>query len=153
MRWLRVFPGMPAQVAEVRRFVSFLLAACPARDDLVLCASELAANAVLHTASGDGGFFSVEVVRTPECAARVLVTDAGGSTVPVARTPAVGRIEELEAGGLGLAVVAARASRWGYSCATPGRTVWAEVCWPAPGRPGRAGLRSMASAASARYGL
>ena len=59
MRWQRVFAGVPAQVAEVRRFVAYLLDGCPARDALVPCASELSANAVVHTASGHGGSFMV----------------------------------------------------------------------------------------------
>jgi hypothetical protein len=41
-------------------------------------------------------------------------------------------------GGRGLAMVAACTSRWGYADAHPGRTVWAEACWPvsvpAPGQ-------------------
>ncbi len=35
-------------------------------------------------------------------------------------------------GGRGLAMVAACTSRWGYADAHPGRTVWAEACWPVP---------------------
>jgi len=35
-------------------------------------------------------------------------------------------------GGRGLAMVAACTSRWGYADAYPGRTVWAEACWPVP---------------------
>ncbi len=133
MRWLRIFAGSPAQVVEVRKFVSYLLAGCPARQDLVLCASELATNAIVHTASGEGGFFGVEVVRTRGGAARVLVTDAGAATVPAVKAHSIDHIDhidELEPGGLGLAVVAARASRWGYCGSSPCRTVWAEVCWP-----------------------
>jgi anti-sigma regulatory factor (Ser/Thr protein kinase) len=132
-RWLRVFAGVPAQVAEVRRFVSFLLAGCPARDALVSCVSELAANAIIHTASGDGGFFSVEVACPRAGVARVSVTDAGGPTEPRAG----GRVRDepddvdlLPVSGLGLAVVAARASQWGFSDAGAGRTVWAEASWP-----------------------
>ena len=34
--------------------------------------------------------------------------------------------------GLGLALVAAAASRWGYGDAGSGRTVWAEASWPVP---------------------
>jgi anti-sigma regulatory factor (Ser/Thr protein kinase) len=132
-RWLRVFAGVPAQVAEVRRFVSFLLAGCPARDALVSCVSELAANAIIHTASGDGGFFSVEVACPRTGVARVSVTDAGGPTEPRAGGPVSGEpdgVDLLPVSGLGLALVAARASQWGFSDAGPGRTVWAEASWP-----------------------
>jgi anti-sigma regulatory factor (Ser/Thr protein kinase) len=132
-RWLRVFAGVPAQVAEVRRFVSFLLAGCPARDALVSCASELAANAIIHTLSGDGGFFTVEVACPRTGVARVSVTDAGGPTEPRAGGPVCDEpddVDLLPVSGLGLALVAARASQWGFTDAGAGRTVWAEASWP-----------------------
>ena len=137
MRWLRVFPGVPAQVAEARQFVAFLLDGCPAREALVSCASELSANAVIHTASGDGGFFTVEVSYPRSGLARVSVTDAGGPTEPAAGAPVtdgVGddEIDDLPTCGLGLALVAGAASRWGYTDAGSGRTVWAEAAWPVP---------------------
>jgi len=137
-RWQRIFPGVPAQVAEVRRFVSCLLTGCPARDALVSCASELAANAVVHTASGNGGFFSVEVSCPCFGVARVSVTDAGGPTEPAVGaavrddTADIGDlpVAGLPVSGLGLALVAACASDWGFAESGPGRTVWAEASWP-----------------------
>ena len=137
MRWLRVFPGVPAQVAEVRQFVAFLLDGCPAREALVSCASELSANAVVHTASGDGGFFTVEVSYPRSGLGRVSVTDAGGPTKPAAGAPVTDgvsndEIDDLPTCGLGLALVAGAASRWGYTDAGSGRTVWAEAAWPVP---------------------
>ena len=137
MRWLRVFPGVPAQVAEVRQFVAFLLDGCPAREALVSCASELSANAVVHTASGDGGFFTVEVSYPRSGLARVSVTDAGGPTKPAAGAPVTDGVSDDEIGdlptcGLGLALVAGAASRWGYTDVGSGRTVWAEAAWPVP---------------------
>ncbi len=132
-RWQRIFPGVPAQVAEVRRFVAYLLTGCPARDALVSCAYELAANAVVHTASGNGGFFSVEVSCPRFGVARVSVTDAGGPTEPAVGTPVgddTADIGDLPVCGLGLAVVAACASDWGFAGSGPGRTVWAEASWP-----------------------
>ena len=135
MRWFRVFPGVTAQVAEARKFVTRLLEACPGRDVLVACVSELAANAVLHTASGDGGYFTVEVCCPRTGVARIAVTDSGGPTEPAAGTPVSadsrdGDITDLPTRGLGLALVAAVASRWGYRITGPGRTVWAEATWP-----------------------
>jgi anti-sigma regulatory factor (Ser/Thr protein kinase) len=139
MRWVRVFAGTKAQVAEVRRFVGCLLAGCPASDALVTCVSELSANAVVHTASGIGGFFTVEVSRPRDGVARVSVTDAGGPTEPAAGAPVEAEpgdpdldFDDLPVCGLGLALVAATASCWGYYDAGPGRTVWAEACWPVP---------------------
>ena len=137
MRWQRVFAGVPAQVAEVRRFVAYLLDGCPARDALVPCASELSANAVVHTASGHGGSFMVEVTSPRPGVARISVTDAGGPTKPAAGAPvsaaaSEGAVDDLPVRGLGLALVAAAASCWGYSDAGAGRTVWAEASWPVP---------------------
>ena len=135
MRWRRIFAGDPAQVAEVRRFVACLLEECPARDVLVSCASELSANAVIHTASGHGGFFIVEVACPLGGVARISVTDAGGPNEPAAGVPVTdevgdGDVGDLPVSGLGLALVDAAASRWGHTAAGSGRTVWAEAPWP-----------------------
>ena len=137
MRWRRIFAGDPAQVAEVRRFVACLLEECPARDALVSCASELSANAVIHTASGHGGFFIVEVACPLGGVARVSVTDAGGPTepaagVPVADEACAGDVGDLPVSGLGLALVAAAASRWGCTAASS-----AAPCGPKPPDPSR----------------
>jgi anti-sigma regulatory factor (Ser/Thr protein kinase) len=148
MRWVRAFVGTRAQVAEVRRFVACLLEGCPASEALVTCASELSANAVVHTASGSGGIFTVEVSQPRHGVARIAVTDAGGPTEPAAGAtvdaePGEADFDDLPVCGLGLALVAATASDWGYHDAGPGRTVWAEACWPVPvpagGGPGAAG--------------
>ncbi len=121
----RTFRGTPPSVREARGFVAELLAGCPARDTLVTCVSEFCANAIAHTASGDGGVFTVEVDRPRDGVARVAVTDGGGASVP---TP--GALDLMAEGGRGLAMVAACTSRWGFTDVCPGRTVWAESCWP-----------------------
>lgn len=97
------------------------------------CVSELAANAIAHTASGAGGVFTVEVVRPAAGLARIAVTDAGGPCEPVIRE--AGESDNpfgLPEGGRGLALVAACSSGWGDSDIGegPGRTVWAEATWP-----------------------
>jgi hypothetical protein len=97
------------------------------------CVSELCANAIAHTASGRGGVFTVEVDCPRDGVARVAVTDDGGPSVPAAR-----RLDLMAQGGRGLAMVASCTSRWGFREAYPGRTVWAEACWPvAVPSPGR----------------
>ena len=121
----RTFRGTPASVPEARRFAAELLAGCPARDVLLMCVSELCANAIMHTDSGNGGVFIVEVDLPRPGVARVAVTDEGGPSLPVA-----GRLDLMAEGGRGLAMVAACTNRWGYADAYPGRTVWAEACWP-----------------------
>ena len=131
--WVRTFRGTPASVPDARRFVGELLVGCPAREVLMTCVSELCANAIVHTASGNGGVFIVEVACPRDGVARVAVTDEGGSSVPSA-----GALDLAAEGGRGLAMVAACTSRWGWVEAYPGRTVWAEACWPvgvpSPGR-------------------
>ena len=123
--WARTFRGTPASVREARGFVNEVLAGCPARETLMTCVSELCANAIAHTASGNGGVFTVEVDRPRDGVARVAVTDEGGASVP-----APGALDLMAEGGRGLAMVAACTSRWGFTDACPGRTVWAESCWP-----------------------
>ena len=134
--WTRTFRGTPASVPEARRFVAELLAGCPARETLMTCVSELCANAIAHTASGDGGVFIVEVDCPRDGVARVAVTDEGADDVPAA-----GALDLSAEGGRGLAMVAACTSRWGFAEAYPGRTVWAEASWPvavpSPGQPPR----------------
>jgi serine/threonine-protein kinase RsbW len=158
----RTFRGTPASVPEARRFVAELLAGCPAREVLMTCVSELCANAITHTASGDGGAFTVEVDLPRPGVARIAVTDEGGPSLPTPSRldPTVGRpdlpadrldpttgrpdlpadrldpttgcLDLMAEGGRGLAMVAACTSRWGYADADRGRTVWAEACWPVP---------------------
>ena len=99
----------------------------------MMCVTELCANAIAHTDSGRGGVFAVEVACPRDGIARVAVTDDGGASVP-----AVGSGDLMAEGGRGLAMVAACTTRWGFHEAYPGRTVWAEACWPvAVSRPGR----------------
>ena len=74
--WTRTFRGTPASVPEARRFVAELLAGCPARETLMTCVSELCANAIVHTASGRGGVFTVEVDCSREGVARVAVNES-----------------------------------------------------------------------------
>ena len=163
--WARIFRGIPASVPEARRFVSGLLAGCPAREVLVTCVSELSTNAVTHTASGQGGVFTVEVDLPRDGVARIAVTDDGSSSLPVARSldpaalipaafdraaidraafdpaafdasdPDLAALDLMAEGGRGLALVAASTSRWGYAESGRGLTVWAEACWPVAVRP------------------
>jgi serine/threonine-protein kinase RsbW len=125
--WTRTFRGLPASVPEARRFVAELLAGCPAREALMTCVSELCANAIAHTSSGNGGVFIVELDLSRPGVARLAVTDEGSPSIPTAAS-----LDLMAEGGRGLALVAACTTRWGYADAHPGRTVWAEACWPVP---------------------
>jgi len=137
--WARTFRGTPASVPEARRFAGQLLAGCPAREVLLMCVSELCANAIAHSASGNGGVFIVEVSCPRDGVARVAVTDEGGPSVPAPRT-----LDMMAESGRGLALVAACTSRWGHADAHPGRTVWAEASWPVPAPAPGAALEGLA---------
>jgi serine/threonine-protein kinase RsbW len=119
------FPGRPA--GQLRRWLKSLLPEAPARDDVVLVAVELAANAIKHTASGAGGYFTVEISGDEEPGTvRVTVTDGGAVAGPVwSASP-----DPLDGHGLGLQLVRALTARLGVSGDSGGRRVWAEVPWP-----------------------
>jgi anti-sigma regulatory factor (Ser/Thr protein kinase) len=133
---LRTFAGVAAQVPEARAFVAGALAGCPAREDLMLCVTELCANAIEHAASGAGGGFTVEVARPADGVAYVAVTGAGdGDWAAPDPDAARATANDLAEGGRGLALVAACSSRWGYEKASGPMarcTVWAEATWPVP---------------------
>jgi two-component sensor histidine kinase len=117
-------PGMPASVAIARRLVREALPDCPRADDLILAVSELASNAIVHSASGQGGTVSVRVRTAPRWA-RAEVTDDG---------PAAGVIAARN--GWGLEIIAGITDQTGALIRPDGRrTAWAEVTW-APSRPG-----------------
>lgn len=121
--WWRVFPGDPKQVAEMRRWIEGVLPSCPARDDVTEVASELAANAICHTLSGDDGEFGVRITREPRLAV-IAVADGGGATGP--------RLvdDPLAERGRGLRIVYALAARVTVRGGANGRIVEASVPWP-----------------------
>jgi anti-sigma regulatory factor (Ser/Thr protein kinase) len=119
-----VFPGEQCQLGALRRWLASLLPDGPARDDLVLVATELASNAVCHTASGRGGWFAVEITWYPTVV-RIAVADGGGTRLPrVIEDPGAER-------GRGLLLVRGLSLRTGARGDHRGRLVWAEVRWDA----------------------
>ncbi len=122
----RTFPGSPDQVARVREFVRLVLGPVPVVDEAVLLASELATNAVIHTASGQGGSFDVAASRYPS-AVRVEVHDAGSHQVPMPRPQ-----DQLTEEGRGLGLVSLMADRWGHREDMDGRSVFIELSWQLP---------------------
>lgn len=118
--WARTFPAVPAQVAEARRFLAGLLDGDPAAGDAVLCLSELATNAIVHSRSREpGGSFTVRV-QSGGRRLRVEVTDQGGPWPTSTPAPTYPRPDELT--GRGLVIVGQLATRWG--CAGHSRTGW-----------------------------
>ena len=121
----RVFPGRHEQVAHARLFVARALAVCSVTVEAILCVSELATYALLHTASGIEGEFEV-IVQQGRSWIRIAVTDEGSSTAPTPRAR-----DATSEDGRGLGLVALIADRWGQRGNEHGRTVWFELRWDA----------------------
>jgi serine/threonine-protein kinase RsbW len=78
----RTYPGTEDQVSQVRKDLAPVLDGCPLADDLVLLASELCTNAVVHSRSGQpGGTFTVRAEVSPGSHAWLEVEDQGGQWV------------------------------------------------------------------------
>jgi serine/threonine-protein kinase RsbW len=118
------YPGRPEHVRQVRADARSLLDGCPAADDVILCLSELAANAVLHSDSRrPGGTFTVRIESCPGADIRIEVDDDGGPWLAPAPDPHSGR---------GLDIIRVLAPEWGVATSSAGRTVWARFDWPSP---------------------
>lgn len=127
-RWWRDFPGDPQQLRVLREWLRGLLPDCPARDDVIVVAHELGANAVCHTASGQGGQFSVEVTMVG-AVARIVVGDCGGPGKPRL-------IDDPDSeNGRGLRVVQGLTTIMLVGGDEHGRFVRADVPWTANGGP------------------
>lgn len=121
--WTRLFPGLPGQVAAVRGFVRSVLQDHADVWAVELVASELATNAILHTASGKpDGWFVVQVGMTRGL--KVLnVYDLGAEDEP-AMYPLPAADAGVTEHGRGLHTLAALAKEWGVEDGGNGRAVW-----------------------------
>lgn len=121
MEVTRSFPRRSDQALEVRAFVRTTLARWRVTrpEDVVLIASELFSNAVLHGA----GLAEIRIGLGPD-RVRVEVVDEGSGSVPTVLTPrAAGTVT-----GRGLRIVDRLAATWGTTRDPAGRTaVWAEL--------------------------
>ena len=116
------YPGTIEHIWIVRADLRAALHECPLADDLILCASELAANAALHSRSRlPGGTFTVRAKISPGSYAWVEVEDDGGPMSP--------GIHDAT-GHHGLDIVRALATDWGISGDHTVRTIWARFDWP-----------------------
>ena len=132
----RSYPGRADQVPQVRAFLARLLDGCPAAGDVVLMADELAANAVLHSHSGEpGGMFTVRVEVCDGIWVHVGVQDEGGQTAPRLRAGGCGSgsgsDDASSEGGQGLRIVSALSEAWGVTGDVITRTVWFRLGWGA----------------------
>lgn len=122
----RTFQGLPERVADVREYIRRVVGDVDGVDDVELVASELAANAIQHSASGSpGGRFVVQVVEFSD-AWHIRVDDQGGLTHLGPEDA-----EDTDEAGRGLQVVEALCRAWGVIENSAGKTVWAEITYPA----------------------
>jgi serine/threonine-protein kinase RsbW len=117
MSWSRSFPATAAQAGAARRYLAAILDGSPATADAVLCLSELATNAIVHSDSArPGGTFTVGV-RLDMGSVWVEVRDRGGPWRE-------GRPAE-DTRGRGLLIVGRTAREWGRAGdSETGWTVW-----------------------------
>lgn len=121
-RW--VFPGTADQVRRARSAVAAALNDYPLADEAVLCASELATNAIRHSASGwPGGTFTVRAEIRPGRSVHLEVHDEGGPWQSD---------QDADHRMHGLGIVAELAAGFSvHTAAAGGRTVRACFGWPA----------------------
>jgi anti-sigma regulatory factor (Ser/Thr protein kinase) len=122
--WRRAFPGQVRELRELRRWIDSLLPDCRARDDVLTVTTELAANAIRHTASGQDGSFAVGIARL-RGVVRIAVADGGAPSAPRI-------VDDPDAEyGRGLIIVASLSVQFGQCGDERGRVVWADVAYPA----------------------
>nr|WP_203592896.1 ATP-binding protein [Streptomyces sp. SID9124] len=96
-------------------------------DDVLLCVSELATNALVHGVPPGRGFKLFLHWDGAEGRLRVEIHDSGDGEVPEG-PPCPDPTAE---GGRGLMLVAALAKAWGVGERTPGKIVWCDFAAPA----------------------
>lgn len=120
MTYQGTFHGRAEEVSRVRREVAGYLAGCPASDELVLIADELAANCILHTRSR-GSSFRVRCELSPG-SVRIEVEDMGG--------PWRKRREDDRPHGLDIVEALTGPDGWGTERTSgDARVVWARLSW------------------------
>ncbi|MDI1463443.1 ATP-binding protein [Catellatospora sp. KI3] len=113
-------PGDSGSAVVAREFVGLLVRSWRLdehRTDVLVLASELVSNAVLH----GGGAVALTLERTGK-ALRIAVADRNPAA-PVPRSPDVG-------GGFGLEIVHRLSRRWGVQPTADGKVVWLEYPLP-----------------------
>ena len=116
------YPGNTEHVAAVRADLRPLLRDCPVADEVILCASELAANAALHSRSRlPGGKFTVRAEVNPGQHIEIAVEDDSGPWTPRANDSTRHH---------GLDIVCTLATAWGVDRNQTTRKTWARFDWP-----------------------
>ncbi|WP_405657858.1 ATP-binding protein [Streptomyces sp. RK9] len=131
--WGLTFPGLPEEVSRARRWTRDILGSSPLAEDAELIASELSANAILHTASGrlTGSFHLALAVSAQVIALSVTDGGSAGGTAPKVEHP-----DEEAVHGRGLGMVSALAHRVVVRNSDGAHTVTAELFTSPRPRPG-----------------
>ncbi|MFC7881156.1 ATP-binding protein [Streptomyces sp. NPDC057376] len=112
-------------VPAARAFAREALAAWGVReraDDVVLCVSELATNALVHGVPPGRGFL-LRLLPWGAGGVRVEVHDSGDGVPAVPQAD----VREPGEGGRGLLLVSELADKWGVGERDPGKVVWCEL--------------------------
>ncbi|MFI8218722.1 ATP-binding protein [Streptomyces sp. NPDC085932] len=132
--WGLSCPGFPEEVSRARRWTRDILRGSPLAEDAELIVSELSANAILHTASGQAsGTFHLALAVSPQVIT-LSVTDDGSTGT----APKVTHQDQEAEHGRGLGMVSALAHRVVVHNSHGGHTVTAELfteAGPAGGHP------------------
>ncbi|MFF9715981.1 ATP-binding protein [Streptomyces sp. NPDC014603] len=132
--WGLSCPGFPEEVSRARRWTRDILRGSPLAEDAELIVSELSANAILHTASGQAsGTFHLALAVSPQVIA-LSVTDDGGTGT----APKVEHQDQDAEHGRGLSMVSVLAHRVVVHASHGGHTIIAELftdAGPAGGHP------------------
>ncbi|MEU2298448.1 ATP-binding protein [Streptomyces antibioticus] len=121
--WGLSCPGFPEEVSRARRWTRDILHGSPLADDAELIVSELSANAILHTASGnERGSFHLAVAVSAQVVAVSVTDDGGTGTAPKAEHQ-----DHDAEGGRGLGMVSTLAHRLVVHDSEAGHTVTAEL--------------------------
>jgi anti-sigma regulatory factor (Ser/Thr protein kinase) len=118
-RFQGTYSADPAQVGHARRALVQALDGHPAADDAALIASEFATNAVLHSASGHGGKFTL-CVQIHDAYVWIGVGDGGGPWNQLQRGD--GRPH-----GFDVVEAITGPGNWGVDGDIAGRIAWARI--------------------------
>lgn len=135
--WTKTFDGLPEHLTKVREFTRLVAVGRDGADLVEMVASELAGNAIQHSASGrPGGKFILELADLRD-GWQVRVIDEGGPKLPcICQLASIEDAKDLdELGdevetGRGLAMVAEVSSDWGVQGNQSSRSVWAKIVIP-----------------------
>jgi anti-sigma regulatory factor (Ser/Thr protein kinase) len=116
-------PGRAHLVPALRNLVGTLLADHPAVDDIRLMTTEIIANAIQHSLSGQrNGTLTVTILDTGH-ATRIEVTDEG----PATSHPHHRSVKSGSQNGYGLRLVDALATTWQFTTCAKGNKTWFEI--------------------------